>query len=354
MRAARYYGVRDVRVEDVEARSPGPTEVRIEVEAGGICGSDLHEYAHGRGAVPTEPHPVTGESMPVTLGHEFGGTVAEVGDDVEGLEPGAPVAVNPIVWCDDCRSCDAGHYHRCENGGFVGLSGGGGGFAEEVVVPAETVLPFPESVPLELAALVEPFAVGLHAVHRSAFQTGDAVAVFGAGPIGLTIIQQLRAAGAGPIYVSEPRDARRERAADSGGDVLIDPTVDDPIDRIVEETNGGVDVAFEVAGIELTVSQSIESTRAGGDVTVVSLFDEEVSFQPTSVVASERTLTGTAAYQGGPRSAEEFGDVIRKFETGALDPELLVTSRLALEDIEDGFEALLDDDSDEVKVLVSP
>ena len=354
MQAARYHGVRDVRIEDVEVRSPGPDDVRIEVAAGGICGSDLHEYAHGRGATPSEPHPVTGESTPLTLGHEFGGTVAEVGADVERFAPGDPVAVNPIIWCDDCGPCDAGQYHRCVNGGFVGLSGGGGGFAEQVTVPAETVLPFPESVPLELAALVEPYAVGLHAVRRSAFETGDAVAVFGTGPIGLTIVQHLDAAGAGPIYVSEPRDARRERAIDSGATVPIDPTAEAPVDRIVGETNGGVDVAFEVAGIEATLAQSVEATRPGGDVTVVSLFQEAVSFQPTGVVANERTLTGTAAYQGGPRSAEEFGPTIRKFETGALDPELLVTSRIDLPDIDQGFEALLDDGSDEVKILVSP
>jgi len=352
MKAARYYGARDVRVEDVDPQPCGPNDVRIEVAACGICGSDLHNYADGIGRPADEPHPVTGETLPITIGHEVGGTVVEVGADVEGPDVGTTVTVNPILWCGECRYCDAGRYHRCANRGFVGLSGGGGGFAEELVVSAEKAVPVPESVPAELAATVEPYTVALHAVNRSAFRTGDDVAVFGAGPIGLMTVQQLRAAGAGDIYVSEPRDARRERAADCGADVALDPAEADPVERIHAAT-GGVDVAYELAGVEGTVGQAIDATRAGGDVTVVSLFQDPVAIQPTAIVGRERTVTGTAAFQGGPRAAEEFSVTIRRFATGDLDPESLVTARLGLDRIDDGFRRLLDDDGD-VKVLVRP
>ncbi len=340
-------------MEDVEARSPGVNEVRIDVAGCGICGSDLHMYTDGADDIADEPHPITGETTPITIGHELGGTVVEVGEIVEGITEGMQVAVNPILWCGDCRYCHAGEYNRCENGGFVGISGGGGGFAEELVVSAEKAIPVPDSVPVELAALAEPFTVGLHAVNRSAFSSGDSVAVFGAGPIGLTTIQQLRAAGAGELYVSEPRDARRQRAGESGADVLIDPREEDPVERILEET-GGVDAAFEVAGIGQTVEQATDATKAGGDVTIISLFEEEISVFPTPIVTRERTLTGTAAFHGGPRAAEEFSVTIRRFATDALDPELLVTSRIELDEIDDGFRSLLDEQSDEVKILVRP
>lgn len=354
MRAARYYGREDVRIEEVEPPALGPDDVRIEVAACGICGSDLRMYTDGPKRPLDEPHPVTDAAAPFTLGHEVGGTVVAVGSNVTALDVGTTVAVNPIVWCGSCRYCDAGHYNRCASGGFVGLSAGGGGFATELVVSAEKAVPVPESVPAELAATVEPFSVALHAVARSAFSPGDDAAVFGAGPIGLAVVQQLRASGAGRIAVSEPHDARRDLAAACGADVLLDPVTADPVERLHEETDRGVDVAYEVAGVEPTFTQAVEATRTGGDVTVVSLFDDAVAFQPTAVVAGERTVTGTAAFHGGPRSAEEFSVTARRIAAGDLDPERLLTDRLPLDDLTDGIRRLLADDADAVKILVRP
>ncbi|WP_135806116.1 2,3-butanediol dehydrogenase [Halorussus marinus] len=356
MRAAVYHGREDVRVEDIERPDgPGTDEVRVAVEACGICGSDLHEYAAGPIFIPDEgePHPVTGETLPIPMGHEFAGEVTEVGDDVSDLSVGDQVAVNPIVYCDECRQCEAGQYHLCESGGFVGLSGGGGGLSEEVVVPEEKAVALPGSVPTEYGALVEPYSVGFHALRTSDFDAGDSVAVYGAGPIGLTVIQVLRAAGAGTIYAVEPQDSRRELAAEVGADEALSPIETDAVEYITERTDGGVDVAFEVAGIEQTVQDAIASTASGGNVTIVSIFEDSVELQPNEFVMGERTLTGTLAYQGGPRSDEEFGAVLDMFDSGALDPEALISSRIELESVvEDGFEALLDSDREEVKILV--
>jgi len=352
MRAARYYGAGDVRVEDVEPDPIGPNDVRIDVAATGICGSDLHEYEAGPMTIPTEAHPVTGATLPFTIGHEIGGTIAETGRDVD-LEVGTTVAVNPIVWCGSCRYCVRGAYHLCENGGFVGLSKNGG-FAENVVVSAEKVVPVPDSLPAELAALVEPFSVGLHAIHQADLSAGDSVAVFGGGPIGNMVIQAALAANAAPVYVSEPRDARREYAERVGADRVIDPTETDPVERITADL-GGVDIAFEVAGIEPTLNQAIECTRSGGRVTVVSLFEERAAIDPFDVVTREVTVNGSAAFHAGPRATDEAGVTARNFADGTLDPELLVTSRIELEDIvEDGFERLVDPSNDEMKVLVRP
>ena len=356
MQAARYHGRGDIRVESIDESDLGSDQIRVDVDSCGICGSDLHEYAAGPIFIPEgEPHPVSGEVAPVTMGHEFSGTVSAVGADVTDLDVGDPVAINPILYCGECRQCREGNYHICDSIGFTGLSGGGGGFAENIVVKAEQAVPLVEGVPLEYGALVEPLAVGLHAVRRSGVQAGDSVAVFGSGPIGLSVIQCLRAAGAGHVYVSEPRAARRDRALDSGASETIDPTETDAVEFITDETGGGVDVAFEVAGIEATYNAALQSTRPSGTMTVVSIWEEEVSSHPNTIVLGERTVTGTLAYLGGPRSGEEYGMVIDMLADGRLDPDPLITGRIGLDDIvDDGFESLLDPESDQVKILVKP
>jgi len=356
MKAARWHGQGDIRVEDIEEQTVGPDDVRIDVEACGICGSDLHEYVAGPIFIPADdPHPVSEERAPITMGHEFSGVVSEVGADVTAVSEGMPVTVNPIYWCGECRSCREGRYNLCESLGFVGLSGGGGGFAENVVVSEEKVVPLAEDLSLEYGALVEPLAVALHAGREIGLQAGDSVAVFGSGPIGLSVIQVARAAGATPIIVSEPRDARRELAAECGADVLLDPSDVDVVDRVRDETNGGVDVAFEVAGISATYNAAVESTRNGGRIMVVSIWEDVVETHPNTIVLSERTVRGSIAYRGGPRSGEEFGMVVDMLADDRLDPESLITDRIDLDGVVDaGFEALLDETSDQVKILVSP
>ncbi|WP_435063679.1 2,3-butanediol dehydrogenase [Halobaculum sp. EA56] len=356
MRAAVYHDRRDIRVEDTDPGTVGPDQVRIDVDACGICGSDLHEYTTGPIFAPgDEPHPVSGETTPIRMGHEFAGTVSEIGEGVGGLDVGDAVAINPILYCGECRQCREGNYHICDSVGFVGLSGGGGGFAESVVLDAEHAVPLGDDVPLEHGALVEPLSVGLHAVRRSGLRAGDAVAVFGSGPIGLAVIQCARAAGAGTIFVSEPRAARRERAADCGADELVDPTSTDAVEYVAEHTDGGVDVAFEVAGVEASFNDAVGCTAPRGRVTVVSIWEEEVRTHPNDLVLGERTVTGTLAYLGGPRSGEEYGMVIDMLADGRLDPEPFVTGRIGLDGIvEEGFERLVDPESEHVKILVRP
>lgn len=355
MRAATYHGQRDIRVEETDAPAgPGGDELRVSVTACGICGSDLHEYAAGPIAIPAEhPHPVTGETLPIPLGHEFAGEVTEVGAGVPDVAVGDPVTVNPLVYCGECQHCTAGNYNWCESGGFIGLSGGGGGFAEEVVVPREQAIRLPAAIPVEYGALAEPFSVGFHAVRRSGLSPGDVVAVYGTGPIGLTTIQAARVAGAETVYAVEPQDTRRDLAAAVGADEALDPTETETVEHIHERTGGGVDVSFEVAGVQQTVQDAVATTAPGGHTTVISQFEDAVEIDPNAFVMGERSLNGTLAYGGGPRSDEEFGPVVTMFESGALDPEPLITSRISLDNVvKDGFEALLDPDHEEVKVLV--
>ena len=166
MKAAVFHGQRDLRVDDVPEPETRPGGAKIEVSWCGICGSDLHEYTAGPIFVPPSgsPHPLTGEEMPMVLGHEFGGRVVEVGEGVSRVEVGDRGAVEPIYYCGECPECRRGMYNLCRKLGFYGLSGGGGGFSEFAVVPEHMAHKLPEELSDEDGALVEPVAVGLHAV----------------------------------------------------------------------------------------------------------------------------------------------------------------------------------------------
>lgn len=346
MRAALLYGPEDVRVEDVGEPSPGPGEILVDVAACGICGSDLHFYEEGGMGPETE--------LPAFLGHEIGGTVLEVGDDVENVAAGQDVVLAPHTPCMECWYCEMAMYNLCED--LNAVSAEPGGYAERVVERAENAVPLPGGVSPEDAAIAQPVSVGQNAVRVSPLGVGDSVAVVGAGPIGLGAIHFAQAAGAGPIYVSEPQDSRREVAVDFGADVVIDPTEEDPVERIREETGRGVDVAFEAVGHGgTTLRQAVESTRAGGHTTVIGVFGDSVDFEPQNLVRRQRTVRGSTSHQLGPRIGEVYGVVLRHLASGELDAGKYVTSRIDLEDVvEDGFEALQDPEREERKILVTP
>lgn len=355
MRGGVYYGQGDVRVEDVPHGIVEANDVRVDIAACGICGTDLHEYAAGPIDTPGDvPHPITGQTVPIRMGHEFGGTVTEVGKNVDRVTTGDLVAINPLLTCGECRYCHEGKYNMCKNIGTIGLSGNGGGFAESVVVDQSHVVGVPDSVPPEYTALVEPLAVGVHAVQSSGMKLGDNVFVLGCGPIGLATLLAAKAAGAGRVFVSASRDRRREIAAELGADETIDPYETDPVEFIEARTDEGADVAFDAAGSETAFDQAVRSTVRDGTITVISLFEEGFKFDPSPLVHGERTLEGIFGYQAGALGDRDYETVIRLLEDDRMDPAPLITGRVALEDINDGFQALLDRSSGHVKILVEP
>jgi len=212
MRALRFHGPGDMRVEKVADPELVPGSVEIRIAWCGICGSDLHEYRHGPSVVRPRgrPHPLTGEHLPVTLGHEMAGEVVRVADDVTSVDVGQRVVVNPLLFCGTCTPCRAGRINLCRHSGAIGLSGGGG-FAERIVVPAHLVHRLPIGVTLEEGALVEPLAVAWHAVRRAHVRPGQTALVIGAGPIGLAVLLVLQSFGAGWIAMSVRRHGMRAR-----------------------------------------------------------------------------------------------------------------------------------------------
>lgn len=347
MKAARWYNAKDIRVETVEEPVIAPGKVKLKVHWTGICGSDLHEYAAGPIFVPVEePHFVSGEKAPIVMGHEFSGEVTEVGEGVTKVKVGDPVVVEPILSCGECAPCRKGKYNLCDHLGFHGLSGGGGGFAEYTMVDEHMVHKMPEGLSYEQGALVEPAAVALHAVRLSKLKAGDKAAVFGAGPIGLLVIEALRAAGAAEIYAVELSPERAAKAKELGAREVINPKETDPVARLQELTGGGVDVAFEVTGVPAVLQQTIDSTSFEGETIIVSIWETDAPIQPNNIVLRERTVKGIIAYR------DIFPAVMDLMQQGYFQADQLVTKRIGLDDVvTEGFEALMKE-KNQVKILV--
>ncbi len=351
MKAARFHGPGDIRVDDIPEPETRPGTVKVKVDWCGICGTDLHEFLEGPIFVPPkgQPHALTGEELPVVLGHEFAGVVTEVGKGVTGLAEGDAVAVEPYHTCGQCPACLAGRYNICSSLGFIGLSGGGGGFSEFCVVDAGLAHPL-GGIGTDLGALVEPLAVGYHAVRLSGLQPGATAVVFGAGPIGLVTAANLRAAGAGRVVVVEPAAARKAKAVGAGADVVLDPTTDDVTAAVAELTGGaGADLAFECAGIDAVLAQAIGSVRAGGTVVNIAIWGHPAVVQMNDLVMKEVNVLGTLAYCG------DHPDTIALLTDGKVDAGQFITARIGLEDIvEGGFRQLIENKEEHVKILVSP
>lgn len=347
MRALRWHGRGDLRLDDVpEPPEPGPGEALVEVAYAGICGTDLHEFAHGPNLIRDAPHPLTGVRPPVTLGHEFSGRVVALGSPVPGIEVGTRVAVDPCLRCGTCRWCRHGEYHICAKGGSVGLASAGA-FAPLVTVPAYGLVPVPDGVSDQLAALAEPLAVGLHAVRRAGVQPGDHVLVLGAGPIGIAVLMALRLAGAAGIYVSEPAPDRAKVAAEIGATEVFDPAVSDVRREVFLRTGRiGPDVVVEATGRPDLVELAVRTVRRGGRAVLAGISDGAASLPLKQVVPFERTVLGTLGYNF------DIPRVLDLIAAARFDPSPLLTGVYRLSRGLDAFDDL--GSGSHLKILLDP
>ncbi|PAQ14067.1 butanediol dehydrogenase [Bacillaceae bacterium SAOS 7] len=344
MKAAVWYGKHDVRVENKEEPMIQPGKVKVKVAFAGICGSDLHAY-HGAGVQQDVPHPVSGEMAPLTLGHEFAGTVSEVGEGVTDISVGDRVTIEPLIYCGKCQYCKQNHYNQCVDFGFIGLNANGG-FAEYAIVEPKMVHKLPDSVSLEEGALVEPTAVALHAVRQSQLKVGDKVAVFGVGPIGLLTIMAAQAAGASEIYAVDVSPERLEKATQVGATHTINAIEENSVEKILALSAGGVDIAYEVAGAEVTLANALSTVKKSGEVMVVSIIPEPVKVDILQLTIKEANITSVLAYRN------IFPEVISLIASGRLDVKKVITKKIALDQVvEEGLE-LLGKDKSQAKILI--
>lgn len=327
MRALVFDGPHQLRVEEHDLPTPSEGEVRVRVARIGICGSDLHGY--------------TGESGRRTpgmvMGHEASGTVDAVGPGVDGIGIGEAVTFIPLLPCDG--RCGHVTANTCTDLEVVGVTPTiQGAFADQVVVRADRIVPIGDLAP-EVAAAAEPFAVGLHAVHRAGIDPGDRVLVLGAGMIGLCVAVAARRAGAADVFVSDPLASRRENA------VAVGATAVEP-----EEARdlGVFDRSVDAVGIGATAATALEVLPPAGTACFVGLGRAEIPVPLFEIVARERTIVGTFAYPD-----DTFREAVRLLHDDEVDLTPLLGRVVPFERAPAAFEGLADGSITDVKVTVS-
>jgi len=341
MKALRFYGSKDLRVEDVAApKICGPRQVIVKVAWCGICGTDLYEYATGPIFMPRQQ----------ILGHEFSGTVVEVGSGLKDYREGDRVTVQPLLTPGDDYYSVRGLSHLSEPSAFVGIRDWAwGGMGEYAVLNDYNIFKLPVSD--EQGALVEPAAVTLYAVDNSGLQAGNTVLISGAGAIGALTVLSVNAAGASQIFVAEPNPVRRKFIESWGLCAgVFDPITEDVPARIREQTTVGVDVAIECAGNVNSLAACLHSVRRQGTVVQVGLPTATCNIDLQLLVIKDLTLRGSFCYPiySWPR-------VIGLIAAGKLPVEKTITSRVGLDAaVPDGFEVLTAPETDRLKILIQP
>lgn len=341
MRAAVFEGIgRPLVLRDQPEPQAGPGDLLVRVALCGICGSDLHATE-----VPDyrlEPGTV--------LGHEFAGTVIE--SRHPDWRPGDRLAAIPFAACADCEpqgECRQGLAATCP--GVTGLGFAPkrpGGYAERVVIRASQALRLPAEVDFAAGALLEPLAVGAHAVAMADMPKGARVLVTGAGPIGLAVAALARLSGAGAVVVSEPGAARRARAARLGVTAVLDPGAARLEDAFAAAAGGPPDLIFECVGVPGMLQRMIELAPPRGRIVVVGVCMEEDRLRPRLAIRKELSLRFVLAYDRA-----DFALVLRHLQAGEIRVADFVTATIGLDALPDAFEALRRPGS-QMKVLVDP
>ena len=335
------------RLQWMECDTPGlsPNGVLINVSCAGICGSDMHVFKG-------EFHPRT--PLPLIMGHEFAGTIVDIGSEVSGFDIGDRVTVDPIFWCGHCPACERQHYPACSSLKLLGIDSNGG-FGQYVAAPEFMLYKLDDRIPDQHAALIEMLSIGFHACQRAGVQPGDTLAIFGAGRIGQSILQAARTITDNTITLVDIVPNRLQVASDIYDNVVpVNALEHDPARAIAEATNGrGVDVALEavghphpIEGRRHPVAECVDVVRGAGTVCVLGLGDTPVSLLMKDLIWKEVTVVASRVTHG------EFAKTIEHMSRGDLHPEALITREMPACDAQQAFELLLENPKDDLKILL--
>jgi L-idonate 5-dehydrogenase len=342
MRGVIIHGPKDLRVEEVTATPLRPHDVRVRIEAGGICGSDLHYYNHGGfGTIRLQE--------PMALGHEIAGIVDEVGSAVSLIAAGTRVAVNPSQPCDGCRYCRSGQHNQCLNMQFMGSAMRfphvQGGFRESITIDEGQAIPIAPTMTMAEAAMAEPLAVCLHAARQAGSLLGAKVLVTGCGPIGSLAVVAARYAGASEIVATDvssyPLSIVRQVGATKTINVAEEPQGLAPY----TQDKGTFDVLFEASGNEATLRGALDALRPGGIVVQLGL-GGDMKLPMNIIVAKELQIRGTFRFD------EEFRLAVALMGSGLIDVKPLLTQTVPFEQAVDAF-TLASDRSQAMKVQLT-
>jgi (R,R)-butanediol dehydrogenase/meso-butanediol dehydrogenase/diacetyl reductase len=325
-------------VEELPDPVPTGRQAVLRVIYCGICGSDLHALRAG------------GLPVGAVLGHEIVGEIVALGPDARGFEVGDRVTTLSAVPCDNCEKCKAEQYRSCEKGWQVfGYTGLAGGYAEQLLTHTTALLKVPDGLSDLGAALNEPSMVGLYAARASKVRVGDNVAIIGAGPIGLLVLQAVLLMSPANCWVLETSAGRRAKARELGATAVFDPTSDDMSAFFLTQCEmGGPDVVFECAGAKGTLQKAVEWVRPGGQVMVPGVNMELDEISPLAMVGKECEIKASL---GG---MDLFGVALDLLSTGKMSPETMVTRTISLEEVDEVCQTLGTRGDDNVKVLVAP
>ena len=324
MKAAYYEGNRTISVGESVPKAPAPGEVKLKVAYCGICGTDYHIFLGHRDKDVKRPQ---------VIGHEMSGKVVEVGEGVEGFEPGDRVVVRPLAPCRACPACELGHYNICPHLNFLGI-GSPGAFQAWWTVPADTLHHLPDSVDTVEAALIEPVAVACHDVRYGEVTDNDYVVVQGAGPIGILVALVAKARGANVLSL-ELNKHRLQLARDLSLDALSPSEADIP-DYVEKQTGtAGADVVFEVTGSAAGAELMTRLVRSRGRIVIVGIFMAPTPVDLRRILWREMRVCGARNYD-----AEDFDAAIEMVASKRLPLERLISDIRPLERLQETFEAI--------------
>jgi threonine 3-dehydrogenase len=318
-----------LQIEKVQVPALGPRDVLVRVKATSICGTDLHIYGWDRWSQGRI-------KPPLTLGHEFCGSVEKVGEEVSAVRAGDFVSAEMHLNCGHCHQCRLGQAHICQNLRIIGIDLDGA-FAEFVKIPATNIWKLDPAIPEHYAAILDPLGNAVHTVLAGAI-AGQTALVTGCGPIGLMSIAVAKACGSSTVFATETNEHRRALAKDMGADFVINPAVDDTAKKIRETTGGtGVDVLLEMSGNPAAIQQGFKALRAGGRASLLGIPTENV---PLDLV--EDVIFKGATVQGiyGRRMYETWVEMTALLKAGRVNLEPLFGERIMLENFENAFAKL--------------
>lgn len=342
MKAYILHGIGDFRYEETEKPVPDEGEVLVRVKNVGICGSDVPRvYKTGMYSYPLSP------------GHEFAGVVEQAAGDWTGKR----VGVFPLIPCGSCPMCRKKKYELCRKYNYLG-SRTNGGFAEYVKVPEANLIELPENVSFEVAAMLEPMAVAVHAMRQSMPQKTDTVVVHGLGTIGYFLTMFLKSEGISNILVIGNKEFQRQQAFALGIGVndYCDARTQDVGAWILEKTNGlGADVYFECVGKNETIRQAILSTRPAGMVQLIGNPASDMQFDKNTywkILRNQLTVRGSWNSSFLREEDDDWHYVLQKVAKGLVSPERIITHRFALRDLEQGLQIMRDKTEEYGKIMI--
>jgi len=338
MRTLHYPAFDELEIRDLDVIAPKPDEVKLQVAACGICGSELESF---KKRSPRRP-------PPLVMGHEFCGTIVGMGAAVKEWELGTRVVSNSVVPCGQCVRCKRGDSHLCATRQIFGMHRPGA-FADYVNVPARCLIPWPENVPAEVAALAEPLANGVHVARVSRHLPANTVLVIGAGPIGLFCQQVMQVQRGSKVYVADLSPERLAVAKRLGAIRVINPREEDVAKVMLEPTDGeGVDLSIDAVGATITKRTAIEAIRPGGGSVWIGLHENEMTFESYGLTLPEKQVLGSYA-----ASIDELKEALDLMATGRVDGASWV-QRFTLADGVTAFQRMLAAKGNDIKAVVCP